>query len=64
MEKSQICYLSESLKRHEISILQLMYLGAVSTVGSLVMALILEESTMPSSLVEWMLLLLTGVSKR
>jgi hypothetical protein len=41
-----------------------MYLGAVSTVGSLVMALILEESTMPSSLVEWMLLLLTGVSKR
>ncbi len=39
---------------------QLMYLGGVSLCGSLVMALAQQQWTMPSTALQWLLLLLTG----
>lgn len=39
---------------------QLMYLGGVSLVGSLFAAMLLQQWTLPSNFLEWMLLLLTG----
>jgi hypothetical protein len=39
---------------------QLMYLGGVSLCGSLIMALAQQQWTMPSTALQWLLLLLTG----
>ena len=39
---------------------QLTYLGGVSLCGSLIMALVVQQWTMPSTTLEWLLLLLTG----
>jgi len=41
---------------------QLMYLGGVSLGGSLIMALVVQQWTMPSTALEWLLLLLTACS--
>lgn len=41
---------------------QLMYLGGVSLVGSLIMAVIAQQWTLPSTFPQWMLLLLTACS--
>lgn len=39
---------------------QLMYLGGVSLVGSLFVAMLLQQWTLPCNFLEWMLLLLSG----
>ncbi len=46
--------------RDEDAHTQLMYLGGVSLCGSLIMALAVQQWTMPSTAHQWLLLLLTG----
>lgn len=41
---------------------QLMYLGGVSLLGSLLMATLARQWTLPAASLDWMLLLLTGAS--